>query len=299
MQTTLSSFTERKQGYVSHDFIKPNAIIEKKYQVDIAAKCINKNTAVILPTGLGKTIIAFLVMAEFLKKSKINKELRNSKELMRGCKILFLAPTRPLVQQHHDSILKYMNITEEDLCMITGSISKNKRHALWNNKKIIISTPQTVENDINLGNYTVDADLIIFDEMHKSVGDYAYVAIAENSNADCRILGLTASPGNKKSKINNILKILKIEHIEARSRDDSDVADHVKEIDIKWLSTELPDKILEIVSLIDEYYLDKIKKLRRLGLLNYKKPEYISKKDLLLCRDYIKRSFFDMYSGFL
>ncbi len=283
MQSTLSSFTEKKQGYVNHEFIKPNTILEKRYQIDIANNCITKNTAVILPTGLGKTIIAFLVMAEFIKKSKENKELK------KNCKILFLAPTKPLVQQHHDSILKYMNLTEEEVCMITGNVRKNKRHALWNDKQVIVSTPQTIENDLNVGNYSMDADLIIFDEMHKSVGDYAYVAIADKSKANCRILGLTASPGNKKNKVNEIFKILKIEHIEARTRDDEDVASYIKEIDVKWLSTDLPDKILDIIKIIDDYHLDKIKKLRRLGLLNYKKPEHISKKDLLLCRDYIKR----------
>jgi Fanconi anemia group M protein len=48
-------------------FLTPGKIESRKYQIDIANKCINKNSLVVLPTGLGKTIIAILVAAKSLE----------------------------------------------------------------------------------------------------------------------------------------------------------------------------------------------------------------------------------------
>ncbi|GAH72245.1 unnamed protein product, partial [marine sediment metagenome] len=38
--------------------LKSEKLEFRKYQVEIASKCVNKNSLVVLPTGLGKTIIA-------------------------------------------------------------------------------------------------------------------------------------------------------------------------------------------------------------------------------------------------
>ncbi|HDO19748.1 MAG TPA: DEAD/DEAH box helicase, partial [Thermoplasmatales archaeon] len=72
--------------FVKHDLIKPRFIEHRSYQVSIARSALERNTLVVLPTGLGKTVIALLVIAEKLKNDK--------------GKILFLAPTKPLVIQH-------------------------------------------------------------------------------------------------------------------------------------------------------------------------------------------------------
>jgi len=64
--------------YLKHDFIKPDSIEYREYQVNIAKTCLESNTLVVLPTGLGKTVIALIVIASLLS---------------RKCKILFLAPT--------------------------------------------------------------------------------------------------------------------------------------------------------------------------------------------------------------
>ena len=52
-----------------------------------------------------------------------------------------------------------------------------------------------------------DVSLIIFDECHRAVGDYAYCFIAKkyiNNSNHPQILGLTASPGSTEEKINEI-----------------------------------------------------------------------------------------------
>ncbi len=58
----------------------------RKYQLELFKSAIDKNTLIVLPTGLGKTAIAMLLAAKrFLNYP--NK------------KIIFLAPTKPLVEQ--------------------------------------------------------------------------------------------------------------------------------------------------------------------------------------------------------
>ena len=51
---------------------------------------------------------------------------------------------------------------------------------------------------------------MIFDECHRAVGDYAYCFIAKKyveEVKDSQILGLTASPGSTKDKIEKIYSL--------------------------------------------------------------------------------------------
>ena len=280
VQTNLSMFLredtssyEKKNIYVQRPYIRENTIFARQYQLDIANQACLKNTAVILPTGLGKTIIAFLVIAEILPK-----------------KVLFLAPTKPLIQQHYENCKKYLTIDEEKIILLSGNVSAKKRVRLFNQATIIIATPQTIYNDIKNKRYTLkDLGLVIFDEMHKAVENYAYVNIARQ--CFCRILGLTASPGSKKKKIEKILENLKITHIESRTRDDIDIKKHIKEILIDWIKIPMDENLRNIQKPLYNLYLEVLEKLNKLGILTYKKPEHLSKKDILDARLTISKRF--------
>ena len=183
VQTKLSLFREgapeygKKEEFIEHKYIKQHSIVARQYQTDIAKSAIQNNTAVILPTGIGKTIIAFLVIAEILPE-----------------KILFLAPTKPLITQHFESCKKFLTIDEKEILMLSGSIPAKKRVELFDQATIVISTPQTIKNDLENKRYDLkEFGLVIFDEMHKAVEKYAYVEIARRFNG--LVLGLTASPG--------------------------------------------------------------------------------------------------------
>lgn len=117
--------------FVHHPYIQKNTILSRQYQLNIAHHALSRNTAVILPTGLGKTIIAFLVMADILPK-----------------RVLFLAPTKPLVQQHYESCKKFLTIDEQKIKMLAGNISAKKRIDFFNKVTIIVATPQTIQNDL-------------------------------------------------------------------------------------------------------------------------------------------------------
>ncbi|MBW2974696.1 DEAD/DEAH box helicase family protein [Candidatus Woesearchaeota archaeon] len=277
-QTKLFMFREDspeygKDEFVTHRYIKEKIILSKQYQTDIAKSASSVNTAVILPTGLGKTIIAFLVIAEVLPK-----------------KILFLAPTKPLVMQHYESCKKFLKVDEEKIMMLSGSIPPKKRKNLFEEGLIIISTPQTIKNDLENELYKLDGfDLVIFDEMHKAVENYAYVEIAKRFNK--LILGLTASPGSRKKKISQIFENLNIKNVESRVRDDLDVKDFIKDIKLDWIKVPMDEGLRKVQKPLHDLFLEKIAKLNKLGILTYKKPDYISKKDILGARMSIKKRF--------
>ncbi|MEM0493143.1 MAG: DEAD/DEAH box helicase family protein, partial [Candidatus Thermoplasmatota archaeon] len=280
IQTDLSMFIKddtpaynSKIKYIDHPYVRSNTIIERRYQIEIADHALSRNTAVILPTGLGKTIIALLVIAHILPR-----------------RVLFLAPTKPLVSQHYSTCKKMLIIDENKIQMITGDVPVRRRVSLFKNATIIVATPQTVKNDLEKKRYNLDnINLIIFDEMHRAVENYAYVYIAKHSK--CRILGLTASPGSKKKKINKILENLKIKHIESRTREDIDIKDHVKGIIIDWVKVPLDKNIKEVYKPLYDLYLEKLERLNKVGILTYKKPEYISKKDIINARSTINKRY--------
>jgi ERCC4-related helicase len=122
------------------------------YQETILATTTRKNTLVVLPTGLGKTALAFMLAAQRLKQYPQSK-------------IMMLAPTRPLAEQHMKTFQEHLNIPEEKCALFTGSISPKKRHQLWQSTQLIIGTPQGIENDL-LGDKIelTSVSLIIFDE---------------------------------------------------------------------------------------------------------------------------------------
>jgi len=88
------------------------------YQQTILGTAAQKNTLVVLPTGLGKTAVAFLLTAQRLH------HYPNSK-------ILMLSPTKPLCEQHVDTFRKHLDIAPEKIVLFTGSVKPEKRAELW------------------------------------------------------------------------------------------------------------------------------------------------------------------------
>jgi Fanconi anemia group M protein len=274
-QVKLDSYVQSEEQYVEHPLLTPQTVKERAFQIEIAQRAQKENTLVVLPTGLGKTVIAVLIAAEMIKKGKI----------------LMLAPTRPLVIQHHASF-ESMLIMDSSI-VLTGKVSPDKRVTLWQEHQVIFSTPQVIRNDLLKERYTLeDVALIIFDEAHRAVGNYAYVEIAGmyvSQRPEHLILGLTASPGSKKSKIKEVMENIHIHNVEARMRQDDDIIDYVKEITVEWYKVELTQEMEALRHQLEALFYEKVKKLQNLGLLTYKKKEYISKKDLLDQRKYIPR----------
>lgn len=255
---------------ISHPLLKPDTLQQRAYQETIAKEATNKNMLVVLPTGLGKTPISVLVAADRL-------------ETFPNGKILMLAPTRPLAAQSFASFKKFFDLPEKKFCLVTGTVAPQNREGFYKTRQLIFATPQTIENDLKNKLITLEnVVLIIFDEAHHSIGNYAYPFVAKaylDQAQHPRILGLTASPGSTKEKINEIRKTLHIETVEIRTEKDEDVAPYVHEKDITWIHVTLPERFEKIKSYLVEAYNKRLTQLKGLG---YTKPlRMIGKKDLL------------------
>ncbi len=134
-------------------YLKNEKIDFREFQVNIARKCFNKNSLVVVPTGLGKTIIALFISAYTLENSPADS------------KVIILAPTRPLINQHYESYLRLMNLDESDFSILTGQVKPEKRIKELLKSKILFYTPQTLRNDLINQRYSLfNTCIIIFDE---------------------------------------------------------------------------------------------------------------------------------------
>jgi len=260
---------------ISHPLIKPDSIESREYQLSIAMRALDANTMVILPTGLGKTAVALLVAA-----SRLYNE---------GGRILMLAPTKPLVEQHLRYFEKYLVVKPQEgssaspFVMFTGEAPPSERTEDWNRATVILATPQVVKNDLLAGRYTLsDVTLLIVDECHRAVGNYAYVFLAQRymGTADKPLLlAMTASPGGVQEKVQDVCSNLGIAHIENRTENDPDVRPYVFEREVEYLSIDLPPDIKAAVSSLNALIEDR---LALLGSLHFTVPkrEKLSMKEL-------------------
>ena len=223
------------------------------YQQTILATAFEKNTLVVLPTGLGKTYIFLMLAAQRLKQFPNEK-------------ILFLGPTKPLISQYYNLFLKHFEIKDEEMAIFTGYVKPSKRQELWKTSKIIFSTPQGLENDVISNRINLeDVSLLGFDEAHRAVGDYAYVWIAQQYQKkahNSRILALTASPGSDIEKITEVVKNLNIEDVEIRTDDDPDVQQYIQDVKIKWLYVDLPEYFKQIQKHLKDCFKSKLTKVK-------------------------------------
>ena len=256
-------------AYVDHPMLAPDFIERRLYQLQLAATARNGHTLVCLPTGLGKTSVSLLVTAERLHEQ--------------GGKALLLAPTKPLVDQHADFYREALQIPDDEIVVFTGEISPDDRAAVWDDARIVIATPQVIENDL-VGNRISLADVthLTFDECHRGTGDYAYVYIAERYHADADqplVTAMSASPGGTKEEIQTICENLGVDTVEVMTEEDADVDEYTYETDIEWKRIDLPQELLDIRDALNEVVSDRLEQLRELGVTRASSPD-ISQKQL-------------------
>ena len=96
-------------------WIYPTNYPIRDYQFNIVQKSLFTNTLVCLPTGLGKTFIAAVVMYNFYRWYP-------------NSKIVFLAPTKPLVTQQIEACHGVMGIPQEHAAEMTGTVHTMMYH---------------------------------------------------------------------------------------------------------------------------------------------------------------------------
>jgi Fanconi anemia group M protein len=265
------------------DFL--NNLEPREYQNEILKTCINKNCLVVLPTGLGKTLIALMLTIERMKAFP-------------GEKVLFLAPTKPLAEQHLKYFSKNLPELFGDMQLFTGSVNAENRKKIWQTADIIFSTPQCVANDLKKRMYDLkDVCLLIEDEAHRCIKNYDYNYIAQEYRKQSlhpRLMGLTASPGSEKSKIKEICKNLFIEEVELRGRESSGVKEYLQELEFEKIMLDFPPEFEDMRKVLLKLFNEYVEELRTRKVLFGP----ASKTDLIMLQKKISSTISRNFSNF-
>ena len=130
---------EFMQPMISHPRLK-DGVEARAYQLDAAKECLSGSTLLVMPTGLGKTAVQWMAMAENLEGDG---------------KIVLVAPTTGLVAQQASMAKDFIDIdedlNEEKLEKIIDQINKNQKPKPGSYRGRLSSEPENIRKTL-LGN---------------------------------------------------------------------------------------------------------------------------------------------------
>ncbi|XP_008557361.1 Fanconi anemia group M protein [Microplitis demolitor] len=214
-------------------WIYPENYPVREYQFSIVKTSLFQNTLVCLPTGLGKTFIAAVVMYNFWRWYP------------RGI-IVFLAPTKPLVAQQIDACHDIMGIPISETIQLTGVIHQKERKIAWHERRVIFATPQTFQYD--LAKNIIPKELVkcvIIDEAHRALGKHAYcecIRMLNEKNKFYRLVALSATPGSKLEAVQEVINNLHISRLELRDDASPDILPYINQKNIQIVEVGMNDQ---------------------------------------------------------
>lgn len=209
--------------FLQHPLLRPDTVEDRGFQRVLSEKILQGPLLVVLPTGLGKTVIALRAMVSHLERAPDRR-------------VLVLAPTKPLADQH--ARFFGQALVGVPVISLTGETGPADRDLEWRSARVVVATPQVIQNDLVRGARDLsDVSFLVFDEAHRASGAYPYAFIASRYAAagGTAAVGLTASPGNDPGAVNRILRALRLARVEVRSDHDPDVAPHVHAVATDWV----------------------------------------------------------------
>ncbi|XP_019245999.1 PREDICTED: uncharacterized protein LOC109225698 [Nicotiana attenuata] len=239
-------------------WIFPVNFDRRDYQFSIIQTALFSNTLVALPTGLGKTFIAAVVMYNYFRWFPEGK-------------IVFAAPSRPLVLQQVEALHKFVDIPQECTIDLTGQTNPSRRASLWKERRVFFVTPQVLEKDIHSGIcFMRHLVCLVIDEAHRASGNYSYCVVARQlmaCNVQVRILALTATPGSKRQAVQNVIDNLQISTLEYRNETDPDVLPYVHARKIEQITVPMGKDADEVGELLLKVICPLVNRLNAYGLL--------------------------------
>ncbi|KAM4663535.1 Fanconi anemia group M protein [Discoglossus pictus] len=262
-------------------WVYPTNFPVREYQFNISQTALLNNTLVCLPTGLGKTFIAAVVMYNFYRWYP-------------SCKIVFMAPTKPLVAQQIEACFRVMGIPQEHMAEMTGTTQAQNRKELWKNRRVFFLTPQVMVNDLTRGACPApDIKCLVIDEAHKALGNHAYCQVVRelsNYTTQYRILALSATPGSDTRSVQQVVSNLLIAQIELRSEDSPDLQpySHTRQLEkfVVPLGTELEAVQKAYLQILETF----AGHLIRNNLLTRRDIPNLTKYQMVLSRDQFRKN---------
>ncbi|XP_018619636.2 Fanconi anemia group M protein isoform X2 [Scleropages formosus] len=257
-------------------WIYPTNYPLREYQLKISGAALFHNTLVCLPTGLGKTFIASVVMYNFYRWYPSGR-------------IVFMAPTKPLVAQQIEACFRVMGIPQDHMAELTGSTQARSRRDLWRSRRVFFLTPQVMVND--LSRQTCPADqvkCVVIDEAHKALGNHAYCQVVKElakQTRQFRVLALSATPGGDIKAVQQVISNLLISHIELRSEESPDIQAHCHQRSLEKIVVPLGDSLASYQARYLQVLEKFMGRLTQMGVLPKRDLRFLTKYQLILARE--------------
>ncbi|XP_055957171.1 Fanconi anemia group M protein [Patella vulgata] len=262
-------------------WIYPTNYPVRDYQYKIVSQALFKNTMVTLPTGLGKTFIASVVMYNYYRWYP------------RG-KIIFMAPTKPLVAQQIEACYNIMGIPQSDTAEMTGNMAPNDRLKAWKEKRVFFLTPQVITNDLSRGSCPAEnVKCVVVDEAHKALGNHAYCQVIRELakyTTNFRVLALSATPGSDIKAVQQVLTNLLISHIEIRTEECPDIKPYTHERKVDKIVVPLGEELTKVKTKYIQIMDSVIRRLNQQKVIYNRPTTSFSKFLLLKSRDEFRQN---------
>ncbi|KAG8469767.1 hypothetical protein KFE25_006222 [Diacronema lutheri] len=241
------------EASLARSWIYPLNVPMRTYQHAIVCEALTKNTLVCLPTGLGKTFIAAVVMHNF-------------RRWFPDGIVLFMAPTKPLVAQQIDACRSLVGLSHDDSAELTGKMPREAREKAWARAHTFFLTPQTGQNDMELGICPAHRVVcVVIDEAHRAIGNYAYCgvlrAVCAATRGRFRALALSATPGKDVKTLQRIVDNMLVAHIEFRDEQSADVMAYTHRKEVTVLSVPECAALVGLKARLEKVISDVLKRL--------------------------------------
>ncbi|NXM32262.1 FANCM protein, partial [Oxyruncus cristatus] len=240
-------------------WIYPTNLPVRPYQERMAGAALLANTLVCLPTGLGKTFVAAVVMYNFYRWFPSGKVLS-----------LMLFPLFP------------------------GGTQALGRRELWNTKRVLFLTPQIMVNDLSRGTCpAVDIKCLVIDEAHKALGNHAYCQVVRELSkytSQFRILALSATPGSDTKAVQQVISNLLIARIEVCAEDSPEIQPYSHERQVEKIVVPLGEELVGIQNTYIQVLEAFAGRLIRMGVLARRDIPSLTKYQIILARDQYRKN---------
>ncbi|XP_021258717.1 Fanconi anemia group M protein isoform X2 [Numida meleagris] len=262
-------------------WIYPTNRPERAYQLRMARAALLANTLLCLPTGLGKTFVAAVVMYNFYRWFPSGK-------------VVFLAPTKALVAQQMEACAQVMGIPGRDMAEMTGGTQALSRKELWATRRVFFLTPQIMVNDLSRGTCpAVEIKCLVVDEAHKALGNHAYCQVVKELSRytnQFRVLALSATPGSDTKAVQQVVSNLLIAQIELCAEDSPEIQPYSHERQVEKIVVPLGEQL----GSIQRAYIQVLEmfagRLIKMGVLARRDIPSLTKYQIILARDQYRKN---------
>ncbi|NWS05526.1 FANCM protein, partial [Motacilla alba] len=251
-------------------WIYPTNLPVRPYQERMAGAALLANTLVCLPTGLGKTFVAAVVMYNFYRWFPSGKVLS-----------LMLSLWFP------------------------GGTQALGRRELWNTKRVFFLTPQIMVNDLSRGTCpAVEIKCLVIDEAHKALGNHAYCQVglepSHSSLPVTKTFPKIASSISIKHQftlfswlyqaVQQVISNLLIAQIEVCAEDSPEIQPYSHERQVEKIVVPLGEELVEIQNTYIKVLEAFAGRLIKVGVLSRRDIPSLTKYQIILARDQYRKN---------